>query len=68
MNKTQQQIVAENLGTIIANQSLQIASLQLQLDKCNERNASLQNSITNLRKGMIKNESSDNHTANKQKH
>ena len=62
------QFVANDLGTIIANQSIMIANLKVKNQELSVRNAKLQESNTALRKEVNANESSTDNTNNRQKH
>ena len=62
------QFVASDLGTIIANQSIMIANLKVKNQELSVRNAKLQESNTALRKEVNTNESSTDNIDNRQKH
>lgn len=62
-NQNREEYVAQDLGSIIANQSIKISYLMLEKKQLQERNAQLQETINNLRK-EAKHESSADHTAN----
>lgn len=62
-NQSREEYVAQDLASIIANQSLKISYLMLEKKQLQERNAQLQETINTLRKEG-KHESSANHTAN----
>lgn len=62
------QFVANDLGTIIANQSITIASLRVKCQELSARNAKLQESTNALRKEVNANESSTNNTDDRQEH
>lgn len=64
----EEQFVANDLGTIIANQSIMIANLKVKNQELSTRNAQLQESNAALRKEMSLHESSTNNTDNRQKH
>lgn len=64
-NQSREEYVAQDLASIIANQSLKISYLMLEKTQLQERNAQLQETINNLRK-EAKHESSADHTTNKQ--
>ena len=64
----EEQFIANDLGTIIANQSIMIANLKVKNQELSVRNAKLQESNNALRKEETLNESSTNHIANRQKH
>lgn len=61
-NQSREEYVAQDLASIIANQSLKISYLMLEKKQLQERNAQLQETINNLRKEG-KHESSADHTA-----
>lgn len=63
-----EQFLANDLGTIIANQSIMIANLKVKNQELSVRNAKLQESNTALRKEVNANESSADNTNNRQKH
>lgn len=62
-NQSREEYVAQDLASIIANQSLKISYLMLEKKQLQERNAQLQETINTLRK-EAKHESSADHTAN----
>ena len=62
------QFIANDLGTIIANQSITIANLKVENQELSVRNAKLQESNTALRKEVNLHESSINDADNRQKH
>lgn len=62
-NQNREEYVAQDLASIIANQSIKISYLMLEKKQLQERNAQLQETINNLRK-EAKHESSADHTAN----
>lgn len=62
-NQNREEYVAQDLASIIANQSIKISYLMLEKKQLQERNAQLQETINNLRKEG-KHESSADHTAN----
>lgn len=62
-NQSREEYVAQDLASIIANQSLKISYLMLEKKQLQERNAQLQETINTLRKEG-KHESSADHTAN----
>lgn len=62
------QYVAQNLASIIANQALTIGQLREENENLKTRNAQLQESNTALRKEVNLHESSTNNTDNRQKH
>lgn len=62
-NQSREEYVAQDLASIIANQSLKISYLMLEKKQLQERNAQLQETINTLRKEE-KHESSADHTAN----
>lgn len=64
-NQSREEYVAQDLASIIANQSLKISYLMLEKKQLQERNAQLQETINTLRKEG-KHESSADHTADKQ--
>lgn len=64
----EEQFVANDLGTIIANQSIMIANLKVKNQELSARNAKLQESNTALRKEVNLHESSADNTDNRQKH
>lgn len=64
-NQSREEYVAQDLASIIANQSLKISYLMLEKKELQERNAQLQETINTLRKEG-KHESSADHTADKQ--
>lgn len=64
-NQSREEYVAQDLASIIANQSLKISYLMLEKKQLQERNAKLQETINTLRK-EAKHESSADHTADKQ--
>lgn len=64
----EEQFVANDLGTIIANQALMIANLKVKNQELSARNARLQESNAALRKEVNAHESSTNNTDNRQKH
>lgn len=64
----EEQFVANDLGTIIANQSIIIANLKVKNQELSARNAQLQKSNTALRKEVNLHESSANNIDNGQKH
>lgn len=64
----EEQFVANDLGTIIANQSIMIANLKVKNQELSVRNAKLQESNTALRKEANLHESSTNNISNRQKH
>lgn len=64
-NQSREEYVAQDLASIIANQSLKISYLMLEKKQLQERNAQLQETINTLRK-EAKHESSADHTADKQ--
>lgn len=61
-NQSREEYVAQDLASIIANQSLKISYLMLEKKQLQERNAQLQETINTLRKEG-KHESSADHTA-----
>ena len=64
----EEQFVANDLGTIIANQSIMVANLKAKNQELSVRNAKLQESNTALRKEVNAHESSTNNIDNRQKH
>lgn len=64
-NQSREEYVAQDLASIIANQSLKISYLMLEKTQLQERNAQLQETINNLRK-EAKHESSAHNITNKQ--
>lgn len=64
-NQSREEYVAQDLASIIANQSLKISYLMLEKKQLQERNAQLQETINNLRKEG-KHESSVNNVTDKQ--
>lgn len=62
------QFVANDLGTIVASQSIMIASLKVKNQELSVRNAKLQENNTALRKEVNANESSTDNANNRQKH
>lgn len=64
-NQSREEYVAQDLASIIANQSLKISYLMLEKKQLQQRNAQLQETINTLRKEG-KHESSADHTADKQ--
>lgn len=62
------QFVANDLGTIIANQSITIANLKVKNQELSIRNAKLQEGNTALRKEVNANESSTDNIDDRQKH
>lgn len=62
-NQSREEYVAQDLASIIANQSLKISYLMLEKKQLQQRNAQLQETINTLRK-EAKHESSADHTAN----
>lgn len=64
-NQSREEYVAQDLASIIANQSLKISYLMLEKKQLQERNAQLQETINTLRKEG-KHESSADHAADKQ--
>lgn len=64
----EEQFVANDLGTIIANQSIMIANLKVKNQELSVRNAKLQESNAALRKEVNSHESSTDNTDNRQKH
>ena len=62
------QYVAQNLASIIANQALTIGQLREENENLKTRNAQLQESNTALRKEVNVHESSTDNTDNRQKH
>lgn len=62
------QYVAQNLASIIANQALTIGQLREENENLKTRNAQLQESNTALRKEVNAHESSTDNTDNRQKH
>ena len=63
-----EQFIANDLGTIIANQSIIIAKLKVKNQELSVRNAKLQESNAELRKEVNAHESSANNTNDGQKH
>ena len=64
-NQSREEYVAQDLASIIANQSLKISYLMLEKKQLQQRNAQLQETINTLRKEG-KHEFSADHTADKQ--
>lgn len=64
-NQNREEYVAQDLASIIANQSIKISYLMLEKKQLQERNAQLQETINNLRKEG-KHESSADNVADKQ--
>lgn len=64
-NQSREEYVAQDLASIIANQSLKISYLMLEKKQLQERNAQLQETINTLRKEG-KHESSGHNPAHKQ--
>lgn len=64
-NQNREEYVAQDLASIIANQSIKISYLMLEKRQLQERNAQLQETINTLRKEE-NNESSANNVADKQ--
>lgn len=64
-NQNREEYVAQDLASIIANQSIKISYLMLEKKQLQERNAQLQETINTLRKEG-KHESSADNVADKQ--
>lgn len=70
-NQTKEQVVAYDLGTIVANQAIDYANLKMQLQQLQFENNKLREELMNYqrkskRKGMNKNEPSSNNSTNRQ--
>lgn len=61
-NQSREEYVAQDLASIIANQSLKISYLMLEKKQLQERNAQLQETINTLRKEGKHESSADNVT------
>lgn len=59
-NQNREEYVAQDLASIIANQSIKISYLMLEKKQLQERNAQLQETINNLRKEGKHESSADN--------
>lgn len=65
-NQTQEEYIAQDMASIIANQAIKISYLMKKNADFEKRNAQLQESVDYLRKEAKKYESSDNNSTNQQ--
>lgn len=65
-NQTQEEYIAQDMASIIANQAIKISYLMKKNADFEKRNAQLQESVDYLRKEVKKHESSDNNSTNEQ--
>lgn len=65
-NQTQEEYIAQDLASVIANQAIKISYLMKKNADLEKHNAQLQESVDYLRKEVNKNESSNNNSTNQQ--